>query len=100
MLFRSIYGDLSLPLALLVDPDSRMVAVHLGPPEVDVIVDQVRRLQQGDPRDGGRWTHALTGGRWLGPGPARNFERAIEYLLEERKEEAFAAELRAFVDAR
>jgi hypothetical protein len=95
-----IYDDLSLPIALLVDPDSRMVAVHLGPPEVDVIVDQVRRLQQGDPRDGGRWTHALTGGRWLGPGPARNFERAIEYLLEERKEEAFAAELRAFVDAR
>jgi hypothetical protein len=33
-------------------------------------------------------------------GPTRNFTRAIEYLAKERGEEAFAAELQAFVDGR
>ncbi len=94
------YDDVALPLGLLMDSDGRLVSVHMGPPDVSSILDQARRLREGDPRDGGRWSHALTGGRWLLEGPTRNFTRAIEYLAKERGEEAFAAELQAFVDGR
>jgi hypothetical protein len=95
-----IYDDVALPLGLLMDSEGRLVALHMGPPDVASILDQARRLREGDPRDEGRWSHALTGGRWLFAGPTRNFTRAIEYLAKERGEEAFAAELQAFVDGR
>jgi len=94
------YDDLALPAGLLMDPDGRLVAVHMGPPDVDRLVDQAQRLHTGDARDAGRFTFALTGGRWLGDGPARNFTRAIEFLGKERGEEAFADELQAFVERR
>lgn len=94
------YDDVALPLGLLMDADGQLVSVHMGPPDVPSILDQARRLREGDPRDDGRWSHALTGGRWLFEGPRRNFTRAIEYLAEERDEEFFAAELQAFVDGR
>ena len=94
------YDDVALPLALLVDSDGLLTAVHLGPPDVTSILDQVGRLQAGDSRDAGRWSLALTGGRWLSSGPTRDFTRAIEFLAKERGEEAFAKELQAFVDDR
>ena len=94
------YDDVALPLAFLMDSDGLLVAVHMGPPDVASVLAQAASLLEGDPRDGGRWSHALTGGRWLIEGPTRNFTRAIEYLAKERGEEGFAAELQAFVDGR
>ena len=81
------YDDVALPLGLLMDADGQLVSVHMGSPDVPSILEQARRLRDGDPRDEGRWSHALTGGRWLFEGPTRNFTRAIEYLAEERGEE-------------
>ena len=94
------YDDVALPFALLMDGDGCLAVVHMGPPDVTSILSQAALLQAGDPRDKGRWSHALTGGRWLIGGPTRNFTRAIEYLTKERGEGEYAAELQAFVDGR
>ncbi len=95
-----IYDDLQLPLGILVDPSGAMVAVHFGSPQVDVLEAQARALQVPLPRDEERWTQVLTGGHWLKKGPARRFNEAINFLMNDRSEKDFARELQEFVDRR
>lgn len=94
------YDDLPLPVGLFFDPRGRLSVVTVGEIDPARLAADARALAAPNAADGGRWTTALTGGRWIDAGPERDLDKAIEFLRHDRGEGELADELQAFVDAR
>lgn len=72
------YDDIPLPISLLLDPRSELCAIYFGEPAVELVLDDLRRLEGlGAGADSSR---ALSGGHWIAR-PGRGYRQTNRVLM-------------------